>query len=84
MNVSVNDGKDLKTMKNENNEFVYIHSLKLADRLVNAGFKCEGKKVNVQNPQYCDFIFKNIEGVGEIIDQYCLERRAAKESLNNT
>ena len=49
-------------------EYLYIHSLKLADRLVNAGIRCEGKKVNVQNPRYCDFIFK-------MLKQYVEERR---------
>lgn len=56
-------------------EYLYIHSLKLADRLVNAGIRCEGKKVNVQNPRYCDFIFKNTPEALEMLKQYFEERR---------
>lgn len=56
-------------------EYLYIHSLKLADRLVNAGIRCEGKKVNVQNPRYCDFIFKNTPETLEMLKQYVDERR---------
>lgn len=58
-------------------EFLYVHSLKLADRLVNSGIRCEGKKVNVQNPKYCDFIFKNTPAVREIMEQYITEKRAS-------
>ena len=56
-------------------EYLYIHSLKLADRLVNAGIRCEGKKVNVQNPRYCDFIVKNTPETLEMLKQYVEERR---------
>lgn len=63
-------------MENIESEFLYIHSLKLADRLVNAGIRCEGKKVNVQNPKYCDFIFKNTDTVREIMEQYIAEKRS--------
>lgn len=56
-------------------EYLYIHSLKLADRLVNAGIRCEGKKVNVQNPRYYDFIFKNTPEAHEMLKQYVEERR---------
>ena len=56
-------------------EYLYIHSLKLADRLVNAGIRCEGKKVNVQNPRYCDFIFKNTPEILEMLKKYVDERR---------
>lgn len=56
-------------------EYLYIHSLKLADRLVNAGIRCEGKKVNVQNPRYYDFIFKNTPETLEMLKQYVDERR---------
>lgn len=56
-------------------EYLYIHSLKLADRLINAGIRCEGKKVNVQNPRYCDFIFKNTPEALEMLKQYVEERR---------
>ena len=59
-------------------EFIYIHSLKLADRLVNAGIRCEGKKVNVQNPKYCDFIFKNTPEVRAIMEKYIKEKRATE------
>lgn len=58
-------------------EFLYVHSLKLADRLVNSGIRCEGKKVNVQNPKYCDFIFKNTPAVREIMEQYIAKKRAS-------
>lgn len=59
-------------------EYIYIHSLKLADRLVNAGIRCEGKKVNVQNPKYCDFIFKNTAEVRAIMEKYIEEKRATE------
>lgn len=65
-------------MEDIKSEFLYIHSLKLADRLVNAGIRCEGKKVNVQNPTYCDFIFKNTPAVREIMEKYIAEKRATE------
>lgn len=61
-------------------EFVYIHSLKLADILVNAGYKCEGKKLNIQNPKFFDFIFKNEEGIWDIIYAYTKERHQNQEN----
>ena len=59
-------------------EYLYIHSLKLADRLVNAGIRCEGKKVNVQNHRYCDLILKNTPETNEMMKKYVEESRNNK------
>lgn len=66
----MNDAGDIK--------YAYIHSLRLADILINEGFKCLGKKINIRNPQYADFIFEECPRVREIIDEYTTERRTSK------
>lgn len=58
----------------ENIKYAYIHSLKLADILVNKGFKCLGKKVNVRNPKFSDFIFEESEQLRKVVDEYTAER----------
>lgn len=64
----------------EDVKYAYIHSLKLADILVNEGYRCLGKKINVQNPRFVDFIFEDGPGVREIIDSYTRSRHTEQLS----
>ena len=58
-------------MRNE----IIIYSIKLANKIVNAGFKVLRTDINFKNPNYKVFVFENRPEIQAMLDSFVLSKK---------